>query len=52
MPASVLVWCATLAEHCWARDVAGLSPRTLQSLVKPVVELREVYGALPNSTPI
>ncbi|MEY2233612.1 hypothetical protein [Streptomyces sp. BF23-19] len=37
----------TLAEYCWARDVAGLSPRTLQSLVQPVLEVCTFYCVVP-----
>lgn len=29
----------TLAEYCWARDVAGLPPTTLNRLVQPVIEV-------------
>jgi integrase len=37
----------TLAEYCWARDVAGLSPLTLETLVQPVVEICTFYGTVP-----
>lgn len=37
----------TLAEYCWARDVAGLAPRTLQRLVAPVLELCSFYDVVP-----
>ncbi|UKZ07192.1 site-specific integrase [Streptomyces viridifaciens] len=37
----------TLAEYCWARDVAGLAPRTLQALVQPVVEVCSFYDVVP-----
>ncbi|MVO90247.1 tyrosine-type recombinase/integrase [Streptomyces sp. p1417] len=37
----------TLAEYCWARDVAGLSPRTLQILVQPVLEVCSFYDVVP-----
>ncbi|MCC3652616.1 site-specific integrase [Streptomyces sp. S07_1.15] len=37
----------TLAEYCWARDVAGLSPRTLQNLVQPVLEVCAFYEVVP-----
>lgn len=37
----------TLAEYCWARDVAGLAPGTLQALVQPVVEVCTFYGIVP-----
>ncbi|WP_412075519.1 tyrosine-type recombinase/integrase (plasmid) [Streptomyces xanthophaeus] len=37
----------TLAEYCWARDVAGLTPGTLQSLVQPVIEVCTFYDVVP-----
>ncbi|MGW0553800.1 tyrosine-type recombinase/integrase [Streptomyces sp. NPDC002926] len=37
----------TLAEYCWARDVAGLAPSTLQKLVQPVVEVCSFYNVVP-----
>ncbi|MFJ3861479.1 tyrosine-type recombinase/integrase [Streptomyces sp. NPDC090085] len=37
----------TLAEYCWARDVAGLSARTLQNLVQPVLEVCTFYDVVP-----
>ncbi|WP_084719055.1 tyrosine-type recombinase/integrase [Streptacidiphilus carbonis] len=37
----------TLAEYCWARDVAGLAPTTLQSLVQPVIEVCSFYDVMP-----
>ncbi|MFE5517720.1 tyrosine-type recombinase/integrase [Streptomyces virginiae] len=37
----------TLAEYCWARDVAGLSAKTLDALVQPVVELCSFYDVMP-----
>ncbi|MEU0413911.1 site-specific integrase [Streptomyces griseorubiginosus] len=37
----------TLAEYCWARDVAGLAPTTLNRLVQPVIEVCTFYDVLP-----
>lgn len=37
----------SLAEYLWARDVAGLSPRTLESLVQPVLEFCSHYDVMP-----
>ncbi|MFB0629543.1 hypothetical protein [Streptomyces sp. AB3(2024)] len=37
----------SLAEYVWARDVAGLSPRTLESLVQPVLEICAYYDVMP-----
>ncbi|MFF3335380.1 hypothetical protein ACFYWX_38570 [Streptomyces sp. NPDC002888] len=37
----------SLAEYVWARDVAGLSPRTLDSLVQPVLEICSYYDVMP-----
>nr|WP_229886906.1 site-specific integrase [Streptomyces subrutilus] len=37
----------SLAEYLWARDVAGLSPRTLESLIQPVLEICSYYDAMP-----
>lgn len=37
----------TLAEYCWARDVAGLSAKTLQILVQPVLEICSFYDVMP-----
>ncbi|MFF7535100.1 site-specific integrase [Streptomyces bobili] len=37
----------TLAEYCWARDVAGLAPTTLNRLVQPVIEVCIFYDVLP-----
>ncbi|MGW5650620.1 tyrosine-type recombinase/integrase [Streptomyces humi] len=37
----------TLAEYCWARDVAGLAATTLNQLVQPVIEVCTFYGVLP-----
>ncbi|MFD7908430.1 tyrosine-type recombinase/integrase [Kitasatospora sp. NPDC059747] len=37
----------TLAEYCWARDVAGLAPTTLHALVQPVMEICAFYGVVP-----
>jgi hypothetical protein len=37
----------TLAEHVWARDVAGLSAGTLDRLTQPVIEVCEHYGVVP-----
>lgn len=37
----------TLAEYCWARDVAGLSAKTLQTLVAPVLEVCSFYDVVP-----
>lgn len=42
----------TLAEYCWARDVAGLAATTLNQLVslfQPQVALAEGYDGLPPS---
>jgi integrase/recombinase XerC len=37
----------TLSEYQWARDAAGLAPTTLDSLIKPVIEVCEHYGTTP-----
>lgn len=37
----------TLAEYCWARDVAGLAATTLNQLVQPVIEICTFYDILP-----
>ncbi|WP_318723277.1 hypothetical protein [Streptomyces albicerus] len=37
----------TLAEYCWARDVAGLAATTLNQLVQPVIEICSFHGVLP-----
>ncbi|MFD7163726.1 tyrosine-type recombinase/integrase [Streptomyces violascens] len=37
----------TLAEYCWARDVAGLAATTLSTLVQPVIEVCTFYGVVP-----
>ncbi|MCX5345805.1 tyrosine-type recombinase/integrase [Streptomyces atratus] len=37
----------TLAEYCWARDVAGLAAKTLQTLVAPVLEICTFYDVVP-----
>ncbi|WAU78497.1 hypothetical protein O1Q96_01320 (plasmid) [Streptomyces sp. Qhu-G9] len=37
----------TLAEYQWARDAAGLMPTSIDQLVKPVIELCELYGVVP-----
>ena len=37
----------SLAEYVWARDVAGLSPRTLEALVQPVLEICSYYDVMP-----
>ncbi|WP_107055422.1 tyrosine-type recombinase/integrase [Streptomyces sp. NRRL S-1824] len=37
----------TLAEYCWARDVAGLAPSTLHGLVQPVMEVCGFYDVVP-----
>ncbi|MEU4107167.1 hypothetical protein ACGFYT_15310 [Streptomyces sp. NPDC048208] len=37
----------TVAEYLWARDVAGLLPRTLESLVKPVLQICSFYDTVP-----
>ncbi|MET8249241.1 site-specific integrase [Streptomyces sp. NPDC005202] len=37
----------TMAEYCWTRDVAGLSAKTLDALVQPVVEVCSFYGVVP-----
>jgi integrase len=34
----------TLAEYQWARDVAGLAASSLDTLVRPIVEICEHYG--------
>ncbi|MGW7134487.1 tyrosine-type recombinase/integrase [Streptomyces bobili] len=36
-----------VAEYLWARDVAGLSPLTLESLVKPVLQICSFYNTVP-----
>lgn len=37
----------SLAEYCWARDVAGLAATTLKQLVQPVIEVCTFYDVLP-----
>lgn len=37
----------TLAEYCWARDVAALAPTTLSRLVQPVIDVCTFYDVLP-----
>lgn len=37
----------TLSEYQWARDAAGLSPTTLDKIVKPVIEVCDFYGVVP-----
>jgi integrase/recombinase XerC len=37
----------TVAEYMWARDVAGLTPATLQTAVRPVLEACGHYGCVP-----
>jgi integrase len=38
----------TIAEYMWARDVAGLTPATLQNAVRPVLEVcGHYYGCVP-----
>jgi hypothetical protein len=37
----------TIAEYCWARDVAGLAPLTLQRLMLPVLEVCGHYDCVP-----
>ncbi|MFI1035952.1 tyrosine-type recombinase/integrase [Streptomyces sp. NPDC020951] len=37
----------TLAEYCWARDVAGLAATTLNRLVQPVIEVCSFYDVVP-----
>ncbi|WUI03833.1 site-specific integrase [Spirillospora sp. NBC_00431] len=37
----------TLSEYLWARDAAGLASSTLDTLVKPVIEICEFYGLAP-----
>ncbi|MEU3778140.1 site-specific integrase [Streptomyces sp. NPDC032472] len=37
----------TLAEYQWARDAAGLTPQTIDQLIKPVIELCEFYDVVP-----
>lgn len=37
----------TVAEYLWARDVAGLAPSTLESLVKPLLQLCAFYDTVP-----
>ncbi|MER6316631.1 hypothetical protein ABT237_23130 [Streptomyces sp. NPDC001581] len=37
----------TLAECCWARDVAGLAATTLSRLVQSVIELCSFYDVVP-----
>lgn len=37
----------SLAEYCWARDVAGLAPKTLDALVQPVLEVCAFYDVVP-----
>lgn len=40
----------TLAEYQWARDAAGLTPETVDKLVKPVIEICEYLGACGRGT--
>ncbi|MER5355736.1 site-specific integrase [Kitasatospora sp. NPDC002551] len=37
----------SLVEYCWARDVAGLAPKTLDALVQPVLEVCSFYDVVP-----
>jgi hypothetical protein len=37
----------TVSEYLWARDVAGFAPRTLEKLVRPVMELCSFYDLVP-----
>ncbi|MGW3212875.1 tyrosine-type recombinase/integrase [Streptomyces parvus] len=37
----------TLAEYCWAQDVAGLAATTLNQLVQPVIEVCTFYDIVP-----
>ncbi|MFJ9460801.1 tyrosine-type recombinase/integrase [Kitasatospora sp. NPDC101447] len=37
----------SLAEYCWARDVAGLAPKTLDALVQPILEVCTFYDLVP-----
>jgi hypothetical protein len=37
----------SLAEYLWARDVAGLLPKTLESLIQPVLEICSFYDVMP-----
>ncbi|MCP2314649.1 integrase [Kitasatospora paracochleata] len=37
----------TMAEYCWARDVAGLAPSTLERLLRPVEEVCGFYDLVP-----
>ena len=37
----------TLMEYMWARDVAGLAPKTLHDLPKPVIEICDFYDLMP-----
>ncbi|MGW7325475.1 tyrosine-type recombinase/integrase [Streptomyces sp. NPDC054845] len=37
----------SLAEYCWARDVAGLAASTLSRLVQPVIEVCAFYDTVP-----
>ncbi|WSP43933.1 site-specific integrase [Streptomyces sp. NBC_01244] len=37
----------TLAEYCWARDVAGLAGSTLNQLIQPVIEVCGFYDIVP-----
>jgi hypothetical protein len=36
-----------VTEYLWARDVAGLSPATLESLVQPVLQICAFYDTVP-----
>ncbi|AJT65454.3 hypothetical protein T261_3790 [Streptomyces lydicus] len=37
----------TLSEYQWARDSAGLAMSTLDTLIKPVIEVCDYYGTVP-----
>ncbi|MBJ7352739.1 MAG: hypothetical protein JHD12_19555, partial [Rhodococcus sp.] len=37
----------TLVEYGWARDVAGLSPATLQRIMYPVIEICDYFDCVP-----
>ncbi|MEU0041005.1 site-specific integrase [Streptomyces sp. NPDC006333] len=37
----------TIAEYQWARDAAGLMPRTIDQMIKPIFEVCDYYGLAP-----
>lgn len=37
----------TLSEYQWAREASGLAPRSIDLLIKPVIEICDFYDAVP-----